>query len=124
MVTPSSKKWPDPARVGRNRHGSLQLLENGLLPPHGHCGLQLGHVAQWPANTISISLNRGYAETGNGKLFYPGSQASSTEIFTMTDDKGDEDIEIVSGQGSTGYQGQHSPWFSTNGCAVDGGCTR
>jgi hypothetical protein len=37
---------------------------------------------------------------GNGKLFYPGSQAASTEILTMTDDAGDQPIEIVN-------QGQH-----------------
>jgi hypothetical protein len=72
-------------------------------------------------NTISIFFE-GAAETGNSKIFYPGSQAKSTEILTMTDDGGGT-IEIVNGQGTSGYQGEHSLWFETVGCATDGGCT-
>jgi hypothetical protein len=66
-------------------------------------------------NTTEITFNGGMAETGNSTVFYPGSQASSTEILTMTDDGGDQDIEVLSGQGSSGYQGQHSLWFTEVG---------
>jgi Peptidase A4 family len=77
----------------------------------------------WPLpNTFSIAFNYGGATTGNGKSFYPGSQAKSTEILTMTDDLGDQDIEVVN-QGSSGYQGLHSLWFETFNCAYAGGCT-
>jgi hypothetical protein len=40
----------------------------------------------------------------------------------MTDDEGDQKIETVS-QGSTGYEGQHSLFFNTTGCAYTSGCT-
>jgi hypothetical protein len=74
-------------------------------------------------NTTEITFNGGMAETGNSTVFYPGSQASSTEILTMTDDGGDQEIEVLSGQGSSGYQGQHSLWFTITGCARAKGCT-
>jgi hypothetical protein len=82
-----------------------------------------GNVPYPLPNTTEITFNGGMAETGNSTVFYPGSQASSTEILTMTDDGGDQDIEVLSGQGSCGYQGQHSLWFRTTGCASDKGCT-
>jgi hypothetical protein len=75
------------------------------------------------SNTANIFFDLGYAETGNGKYFYPGSQATSTLILTMTDDKGDQAIETVN-QGSAGYQGQHSLSFTTVNCAYDLGCTQ
>lgn len=76
------------------------------------------------ANSIGIAFENGGAviEAGNGKVFYPGSQASSTEILAMTDDAGDQNIELVN-QGNNGYQGLNSLWFGTTGCAYSGGCT-
>jgi hypothetical protein len=77
----------------------------------------------WPlANTIGISFDGATALNGLGKHFYPGSQASSTQILTMTDDGATQAIEVVN-QGSSGYQGQHSLFFETTGCAYTGGCT-
>jgi len=77
----------------------------------------------WPlANTIHIFFDYGAAENGNGAIFYPGSQASSTLIMTMMDDGGDQEIETVE-QGSGGYEGEHALFFSTIGCAYAGGCT-
>lgn len=82
-----------------------------------------GPDGAWPlANTIGISFEGATVMNGSGKLSYPGSQAASTEILTMTDDAGDQSIEIVS-QGSTGFQGQHSLFLQTTGCAFTGGCT-
>jgi hypothetical protein len=78
------------------------------------------------ANTVNIFFDGGTAYTDAGslseKLYYPGSQASSTKILTMTDDGGDESIETVR-QGSAGYEGQHSLFFSTFNCAFNNGCT-
>jgi len=83
-----------------------------------------GPDGAWPlASTIGISFEGAAVMNGNGKLFYPGSQAASTEILTMTDDAGDQPIEIVN-QGSTGFQGLHSLFLQTTGCAFTGGCTR
>ncbi len=83
-----------------------------------------GPDGAWPlANTIGISFEGATVMNGSGKLSYPGSQAASTEILTMTDDAGDQSIEIVS-QGSTGFQGQHSLFLQTTGCAFTGGCTQ
>jgi hypothetical protein len=82
-----------------------------------------GPAGAWPlANTIDISFDGAAAQIGNGKLFYPGSQASSTYILTMMDDGSTQNIELVN-QGSTGYQGLHSLLFQTTGCAFAGGCT-
>jgi hypothetical protein len=78
----------------------------------------------WPlANTISISFEGAEVENGSGKPFYPGSQATTTEILTMMDDGLDQAIELVS-QGSSGNQGSHSLSFVTTGCAYTGGCVR
>jgi hypothetical protein len=74
------------------------------------------------ANTISISFDGATALNGNGAQFYPGSQATSTYILTMTDDAADQAIELVN-QGTSGFQGQHSLFFQTTGCAYTGGCT-
>ena len=76
----------------------------------------------WPlANTISTSFEGAEVLNGSGKAFYPGSQATTTQVLTMTDDGGDQAIELVS-QGSTGSQGLHSLSFVTTGCAYTGGC--
>jgi hypothetical protein len=74
------------------------------------------------ANTVSIAFGAGLAETKNDKFFYPGSQASTTQVLTMTDDAGNQDIETVS-QGSTGSEGLTGLWFETANCAFYGGCT-
>jgi len=77
----------------------------------------------WPLpNVISTFFDYGAAKNGNGAIFYPGSQASSTLILTMMDDGGDQEIEIVN-QGSGGYEGEHALYFQTVGCAYAGGCT-
>lgn len=79
-------------------------------------------IGVWPlGNTIQISFEGATVLNGNGKAFYPGSQAASTQIMTMTDDNGDQAIELVS-QGSGGSQGLHSLSFETTGCAYTGGC--
>jgi hypothetical protein len=78
----------------------------------------------WPlANTISISFEGAEVENGSGRGFYPGSQATDTEVLTMMDDGLDQAIELVS-QGSAGNQGSHSLSFTTTGCAYTGGCVR
>jgi hypothetical protein len=74
------------------------------------------------ANTTDIAFGGALAEEPSGKYLYPGSQARSTEVLTMTDDAGNESIELVT-QGSGGAEGLTGLWFSTSGCAFDGGCT-
>jgi hypothetical protein len=73
------------------------------------------------ANTNSIFMT-GAAATGSSSAYYPGSQAASTILLTMTDDGDDQNIETVN-QGSTGYEGLHSLFFNTTGCAAAYGCT-
>jgi len=74
-------------------------------------------------NTISISFDGAQVNTVAGKPFYPGSQASTTTVLTMYDDTDSQAIELVN-QGATGFQGLHSLFFQTTGCAFAGGCTR
>ncbi len=74
------------------------------------------------ANTTSLAFGAAYAATENDKIYYPGSQASTTEVLAMTDDAGDQTIEQVT-QGSTGYQGHSGLWFETLNCAAINGCT-
>jgi hypothetical protein len=77
----------------------------------------------WPlANTIGIFFDGGAVLNGSGKTFYPGSQATSTQILTMKNDQFNQNIELVN-QGSSGYEGSHSLWFQTTGCAFTPGCT-
>jgi hypothetical protein len=73
------------------------------------------------ANTINLSYDGAEVLNLAGKPFYPGSQATTTQVLTMSDDGMDQAIELVS-QGSGGYQGQHSLFFQTTGCAYAGGC--
>ena len=74
------------------------------------------------ANTSMIGFGNAYAANPEGnKFFYAGSQASTTEILTMTDDAGDEDTESVT-QGSAGHEGTTGLWFETENCADVGGC--
>jgi hypothetical protein len=72
-------------------------------------------------NLIAVFFDGGAAQTANGHVYYPGSTAASTAVITMRDDNDTQDIEIVK-QGSAGYEGQHSLWFQTVGCAWSGGC--
>lgn len=74
------------------------------------------------ANTIGISFEGAEVLNNSGKAFYPGSQAASTTVLTMVDDTNSQWIEVVS-QGSSGFQGLHSLWFQSTGCAYVGGCT-
>jgi hypothetical protein len=73
-------------------------------------------------NTVGVAFGFGSAETESDKFYYPGSQASSTELLTMTDDAGGQNIETVT-QGSAGAEGLAGLWFDTAGCASSGGCT-
>lgn len=75
------------------------------------------------ANTTNIAFGGAFAgnETDE-KIFYPGSQATTTEILAMTDDAGDQTIEKVT-QGSGGYEGRSGLWFETTDCAAVEGCT-
>lgn len=75
------------------------------------------------ANTVDIVYGNAFAgKKGVQQVFFPGSQASSTKILTMTDDAGDQGIESVS-QGNTGPEGLTGLWFITSSCASSGGCT-
>ncbi len=74
------------------------------------------------ANTTNVAFGVAFAETDNAKIYFPGSQASTTEVLAMTDDAGDQTIEHVT-QGSTGYQGLSGLWFETENCAAVEGCT-
>ncbi len=86
------------------------------------CGDTTNPSGAWPlANNIEVSFNGASVQNDGGKIFYPGSQADTTYVLTMTDDSGTQDIELVE-QGNTGYQGQHSLLFQTTGCAYAGGC--
>ena len=77
----------------------------------------------WPlANTIGIFFDGGGVLDGSGEIFYPGSQDTSTQILTMTNDQFNQNIEIVN-QGSSGYEGSHALFFYTTGCAFALGCT-
>jgi hypothetical protein len=96
---------------------------------------QVGNQAEWVverfccngsfpyplANTLGISFEGAAALNGSGKTFYPGSQATTTAVLTMRDDGNTQNIEIVN-QGSSGFQGQHSLFVQTTGCAFAGGC--
>ena len=72
-------------------------------------------------NLIALFFDGGAAQTANGHVYYPGSTAASTAVITMRDDSDTQDIEVVS-QGSGGYEGKHSLWLQTTGCAWSGGC--
>jgi hypothetical protein len=89
-------------------------------PPFGNGGQTDGLSPL--ANTINISFDGAEVLNLAGKPFYPGSQATSTQVLTMTDSGMDQATELVN-QGSTGFQGQHSLFFETTGCAYTGGCT-
>jgi hypothetical protein len=114
----------------------LTTLTYGTYTIDNPCSFQqIGRFANWNvwrpccngnnpyqlANTYDISYDGAAVLNGSGAHFYPGSQAATTTIVTMTDDAGDQAIELVN-QGSTGYQGLHSLWFNTTGCAFTGGC--
>ncbi len=108
-------------------YGSYSVTTSGIV----------GHTANWMverfccsgnepvtlANTNNFAFGGGFAgNEADEKIFYPGSQASTTEILAMTDDKGDETIEDVT-QGSGGYEGRSGLWFETTNCGAVYGCT-
>jgi Peptidase A4 family len=75
------------------------------------------------ANTVNIGFGHAFASKGVvQQFFFPGSQATSTQVLTMTDDAGDQDIEQVT-QGNGGPEGLGGLWFETFNCAYSGGCT-
>lgn len=116
-LTYSSYTIPNPCFVGPQigRYANWMVWRPCCSGP--------GPDGAWPlANTIGISFDGAAALNGLGTHFYPGSQASSTQVLSMTDDGSTQAIEIVN-QGSSGYQGQHSLFFETTGCAYTGGCT-
>jgi hypothetical protein len=122
---------------GSNSDGYLEDMTSGVSASYSvtTSGI-VGHSANWMvermcctdnqpsalANTTNIAFGAAFAETENAKIYYPGSQATTTEVLAMTDDAGDQTIEHVT-QGSTGYQGQTGLWFETLNCAAVNGCT-
>jgi hypothetical protein len=90
-------------------------------PPFSNNGASLDGLNPL-ANTINLSFDGAEVLNLAGRPFYPGSQATTTWVVTMTDDSFSQSIELVN-QGSGGYQGQHSLFFETTGCAYTGGCT-
>jgi hypothetical protein len=112
-------------------YGTYTVAPDPLVKMVGHsaqwvverpCCSGPGPVGAWPlANNISISFDGAAVLNTSNKLFYPGSQATSTYILTMRDDSNAQNIELVN-QGSSGFQGQHSLFFQTTGCAYAGGC--
>lgn len=103
-----------PAQTGRYANWIV------FRPPYGNAGETDGLSPL--ANTINLSFDGAEVLNLAGKPFYPGSQATTTQVLTMTDDGFDQAIELVK-QGSGGYQGLHSLFFETTGCAYTGGCT-
>lgn len=89
-------------------------------PPFGNKSQLIGGNSPL-ANTLQISFDGAEVLNTSGTAFYPGSQATSTVVMTMREDSDTEAIELVN-QGSSGYQGLHSLWFQTTGCAFTGGC--
>jgi hypothetical protein len=89
-------------------------------PPYGNAGETDGLSPL--ANTINLSFDGAEVLNLAGRPFYPGSQATTTQVLTMHDDSDSQAIELVN-QGSSGYQGLHSLFFETTGCAYTGGCT-
>jgi hypothetical protein len=80
-----------------------------------------GPDGAWPlADTGDVFFGLGEAQNASGKYLYPGSQAATTQILSMTDDRGDQNIETVI-QGS--YTGTAGLIFETTGCAIGSGCT-
>jgi hypothetical protein len=78
-----------------------------------------GPDGAWPlADTADVFFGLGEVLNGAGAYHYPGSQAASTEILTMTDDGGDQAIETVI-QGT--YTGTAGLIFQTTGCGSE--CT-
>jgi hypothetical protein len=103
-----------PAQTGRYANWIV------FRPPYSNSG-QIDGLSPL-ANTINLSFEGAEVLTLAGKPFYPGSQTTTTQVLTMTDDGRDQSIELVN-QGSGGYQGLHSLFFETTGCAYVGGCT-
>jgi hypothetical protein len=130
-VNPGDVVEAAPYTIGGAQSGVLVVDETTLTyaPYSVTTSGMIGATASWMVermgplgNTINIAFGDGFAYTETGTHYYPGSQATSTEVLTMTDDAGDQDIETVT-QGSTGLEGLEGLWFETAGCAYNGGCT-
>jgi hypothetical protein len=107
---------PNPCRIKQNGQ-----LANWIVyrPPYSQNYVPDGQSPL--ANTLQISFEGAEVLNTSGAAFYPGSQAASTVVMTMRDDNNTQPIELVN-QGISGYQGLHSLWFQTTGCAFAGGC--
>jgi Peptidase A4 family len=88
-------------------------------PTNGGGGLGLFALANYVWEFFDYSS----AYDGNGKEFYPGSDAASTNVITMVADDASTQISFDTGSGLAGYQGQHSFWMEDANCAYSGGCT-
>lgn len=75
------------------------------------------------ANYIWDFFDDAFAYNVHGTIFYPGSGAASTRVYTMYADDGATPISYVPGYGTAGFQGRYSLWFSDENCAYSGGCT-
>jgi hypothetical protein len=72
-------------------------------------------------NTTAMFFTGAEALTASGHSYYPGSASLSTEVFTLFDPSGTQEIELVSA-GVSGNQGKYTLFFQTTGCAYSGGC--
>ena len=72
-------------------------------------------------NTGETFFDGGAALDNAGKTLYPGSQDPSTQLLTMRDDYGSQNIQLVY-QGASGYEGSHAVMLQTTGCVWSGGC--
>jgi hypothetical protein len=75
-------------------------------------------------NYIYEFFDYSFAYDGAGTLFYPGNAGAKTAIFNMLDDPEDQVISEPYWYGTAGNQGRYSIWFSDEGCAYSGGCTK
>jgi hypothetical protein len=75
-------------------------------------------------NYIYEFFDDSFAYDGAGTLFYPGNAGTHTAIFDMVDDKDDQIISEPLWYGTAGNQGKYSIWFTDDGCAYSGGCTK
>ena len=108
---------PNPCRIRQNGQTANWIV---YRPPYSQDpGVIDGESPL--ANTLQISFEGADVLNTSGAAFYPGSQAASTVIMTMRDDNNTQPIELVN-VGNSGYQGLHSLWFQTTGCAFAGGC--
>jgi hypothetical protein len=73
-------------------------------------------------NYIYDFFDYSYALDGKGTVFFAGSTAATTAVFTMYADDAATAISYPTA-GTAGYQGRYSIWFADENCAYSGGCT-